>query len=75
MLGIRDFKAKSGRDLGLKVCAKGGIPKMTIGITGLREISSRDYEIEEPFWGPSLKGIAQNGYYSRDIVLTVELEA
>ena len=48
---------------------------MTIGITGLHEISSRDYEIEEPCWRPSLKGIAQNGYYSRDIELTVELEA
>ena len=25
----------------------------TLGITGLHEISGRDYGIEEPFWGPS----------------------
>ena len=56
MLGIRDFKAKSGRDSGLKVCAGGEIPKITFGITGLHEISGRDYEIEEPCWRPSFKG-------------------
>ena len=35
-LGIRDFKAKSGRDLGLKVCARAGdgMPKINLGITG-----------------------------------------
>ena len=32
-LGIRDFKAKSERDLGLKACAGGGMPKITLGIT------------------------------------------
>ena len=26
----------------------------TLGITGLHEISGRDYGIEEPYWGPSL---------------------
>ena len=36
-LGIRDFTAKSGRDSGLKVCARGGMPKITFGITGLLE--------------------------------------
>ena len=52
-LGIRDFKAKSGRDSGLKVCAGGGMPKIALGITGLLEILGRDYGIEEPYWGPS----------------------
>ena len=46
------FKAKSGQDSGLKVCAGGGIPKTTLGITGLHEISGRNYRIEEPYWGP-----------------------
>jgi len=45
-LGIRDFsylklriwgfKAKLGRDSGLKVYEEGGIPKITLGITGLK---------------------------------------
>ena len=35
-LEIRDFKAKSGRDSGLKVCAGGELPKITHGITGLK---------------------------------------
>ena len=52
-LGIRDLKAKSGRDSGLKVCARGGMPKITLGITGLHEILGRDYGMEEPYWGPS----------------------
>ena len=52
-LGIRDLKAKSGRDSGLKVCARGGMPKIALGITGLHEILGRDYGIEEPYWGPS----------------------
>ena len=53
-LGIRDFKGKSGRDLGLKVCAGGGMPKVTLGITGLPEILGRDYGIKKPYWGPSI---------------------
>ena len=53
-LGIRDFKARSGRDRGLKVCAGGGMPKVTLGITGLPEILGRDYGIEKPYWGPSI---------------------
>ena len=52
-LGIRDFKAKSERDLGLKVCAGGGMPKITLGITGLLEVLGRDYRSEKPYWGPS----------------------
>ena len=35
-LGIRDLKAKSRRDSGLKVYARGGMPKITLGITGLK---------------------------------------
>ena len=35
-LGIWGFKAKSGRNSGLKVCAGGGVPKITLGITGLK---------------------------------------
>jgi len=53
-LGIRDFKAKSGRDSGLKVCAGGGIPKVTLGITGLPELLGQDHGIEKPYWGPSV---------------------
>ena len=52
-LGIRNFKAKSGRDSGLKVCAEGGMPKIALGITGLLEMLDRDYGIEEPYQGPS----------------------
>ena len=52
-LGIRDFKGKSVRDSGLKVCAGGGMPKVTLGITGLPENLGRDYGIEKPYWGPS----------------------
>ena len=47
-LGIRDLKAKSGRDSRLKVCAECGMPQITIGITGLHEILGWDYGSEEP---------------------------
>ena len=53
-LGIRDFKGKSERDSGLKVCAGSGMPKVTLGITGLPENLGRDYGIEKPYWGPSV---------------------
>ena len=33
-VGTRDFKAKSGRDSYLKVCAGDGVPKITLGIMG-----------------------------------------
>ena len=56
-LGVRDLKAKSGRDSGLKVCAGGGIPKITLGIEGSNEIAGRDYGIEETYWGPSSEGV------------------
>ena len=29
------------------------MPKITLGITGLHEILSRDHGIKEPYWGPS----------------------
>ena len=65
-LGIRDFKGKSGRDLGLKVCTGGGRPKVTLGITGLPENLGRDYGIEKPYWGPSFYiGRKTYGYYSQ----------
>ena len=33
-LGIRDFKTKSGRDSGLKVCDGDEMPKINLEITG-----------------------------------------
>ena len=51
-LGIRDSKAKLGRDSGLKVCVGGWMSNITIGITGLNEIFSRDYGIEEHYCPP-----------------------
>ena len=33
------------------------MPKIALGITGLLEILGRDYGIEEPYWGPSLKAL------------------
>ena len=44
----RNLKAKSGRVSGLKVCLRGGMPKITLGITELPEIWGWDYGIEEP---------------------------
>ena len=51
--GIWNRKAKSGRDSGMKVSAKGGMPKITLGITGLHETLGRDYGIWEHYYGPS----------------------
>ena len=48
-LGIWDFKTKSARDSGLIVCAEGGMPKITLGITEVYEVLCWDYGIEEPF--------------------------
>ena len=53
-LGIRGFKGKSERDSRFKVCVGGGMPKITLGITGLPEILGRDHGIEKPYWGPSI---------------------
>ena len=63
-LGIRDFKAKSRRDSGLKVCAGGGMPKVTLGITGLPEILGRDYGIEKPYWVPSTSYLVNSSSYA-----------
>ena len=41
-LGIWDFKAKSGRDSGLKVSWEVGCQEKDIGITGLHKIGARD---------------------------------
>ena len=46
------FKAKLGLDLGLKVCAGGGMPNITIGITGLLEFLGRDAGLKNPIWDP-----------------------
>ena len=51
---IRDLKAKQARVSGLKVCLGGGIPEITLGITGLHEILGQGNGIEEPYWGPSI---------------------
>ena len=43
--GIRDFKAKSGRDSGLKVYARDEMPKITIGVTyWIHGLVGREYE-------------------------------
>ena len=52
------FKAKSGQDWGLTVCPRGGMSKITIGITELHEILGRDYGIEEYYWG----SLVERGY-------------
>ena len=41
------------RDLRLNKCAGGGMPKITLRITGVPEILGRDHGIEERYWGPS----------------------
>ena len=50
---MRDFNAKWRQDSGLSVCMECEMPKITIGITGLRENLSRDVVIGEPVWGAS----------------------
>lgn len=51
-LESENFEATSGEDLGLRVCAGGGIPKIAIGITGLEKMLGHGYSIEEPFEDP-----------------------
>ena len=60
-LEIRDLKAKSGRDSGLKVCAGGAMQKITLRITESIEIAGRDHGIEEPYLGPSPEGVRSQG--------------
>ena len=45
------MKAKSGRVSELKIWAGGGMLKKPVMITGLHEILSQDYSIEELYWG------------------------
>ena len=52
------MKPKLGGVSGLKVCPGGGIPKITLEITGLHETLGRDYGIKESYWRPSLKAKA-----------------
>ena len=47
-LGIRDFTARSGRDSGLKVFAEGGMPKITLGITGLKNPIGNPHKLKAP---------------------------
>ena len=42
------------------------MPKIALGITGLLETLGRDYEIEEPYWGPSEQSINKNRCQSSD---------
>ena len=51
-LGIRDFKAKSGLDSGLKVCAEGGMPKITLGITDCSKFWVRITGLKNPIGDP-----------------------
>ena len=83
-VGIWDFKAKRGRDSGLKVCAGCGMPKITSGITGLcgnligiRGLSgnlSSDYGIEQKFWDAitGLKNPIRDLQSKRDCQLYVQ---
>ena len=50
---MRDFNAKWRQDLGLSVCMECEMPKITIGIAGLRENLGRDVVAGDPAWGPS----------------------
>ena len=50
---MRDFNAKWRQATGLSVCMECEMPKITIGIAGLRENLGRDV-IGEPVWGASI---------------------
>ena len=45
-----NFKAKLGRDSGLKVSSEGGMPEISLGITRLNEILGQNSEIKELYW-------------------------
>ena len=51
---MRDFNAKWRQDSGFSVCMECEMPKITIGIAGLRENLGRDVVIGEPVWGASI---------------------
>ena len=50
---VRDsgFESNIGASFGIESMHGSGMPSITLGITGLHEILSRDYKIEEPYWG------------------------
>jgi len=55
MAGIPDLNKYWGQDSRLKVHTTFfGMPKITIGITGLRGNLGKDDWIKEPFWDPRL---------------------
>ena len=45
------FESKIGASFGIERMHGSGMPSITLGITGLHEILSRDYKIEEPYRG------------------------
>ena len=49
------FKSKIGTRFGIESVFGRGMPKITLGFTGLHEILGWDYWIEEPHWGPSCR--------------------
>ena len=51
---MRDFNAKWRQATGLSVCMECEMPKITIGIAGLRENLGQDVVIGEPVWGASI---------------------
>ena len=51
---MRDFNEKWRQATGLSVCMECEMPKITIGIAGLRENLGRDVVIGEPVWGASI---------------------
>ena len=52
--GFGILKRNPGEIRDWKVCAGGGMPKITLGITGLPEILGRDCGIENPIGDPSV---------------------
>ena len=53
-LGIRDLKAKKRGGGGARfgnesLFGRSGMPKITLGITGLHEILDRDYRVKKPY--------------------------
>ena len=48
------FQSKMGLGFGMKVGTGCGIPKITIGMTGLSEHLGRDDGIKEPYWGTTM---------------------
>ena len=55
-LGIRDFKAKSRRDSAMKLGAGGGMPKITLGITGCEEFRVKITGLKNTIGDPPSSG-------------------